>query len=209
MSTFDELKKTWNEAQPSSVEHSKIDNEAMFKMIKMKSKKQLKGPMHYFWGAMFLQIMLYAILCHIIIVYHDDIRILIMGIVGCLIYIPFTVTMVRKFRTLAIVKPDNQNESGASLRDYVSKQKEIIQEFYDFKTKYELFLIPFSAAIGVYLFFTIFIPGGITKYWGGALFTFVVTLGTTVLTILAENRKQFRKPISELQQIIDDFNREG
>jgi len=41
------------------------------------------------------------------------------------------------------------------------------------------------------------------------LFTFVVTLGTTVLTILAENRKQFRKPISELQQIIDDFNREG
>ena len=208
MSTFDELKKTWNESQPSSIENSKIDNEAMFKMIKMKSKKQLKAPMHYFWGAMVLHIMLYAILCHIIIVYHDDTRILIMGIAGCLIYIPFTVMMVRKFSNLAIIKPEKQNEPGASLKDYVSRQKEIIQEFYDFKTKYELFLIPISTAIGVYLFFAIFIPGGVTRYWGSALFTFIVTLGTTMLTILFENRKQFRKPISELQQIIDDFNRE-
>jgi Na+-transporting methylmalonyl-CoA/oxaloacetate decarboxylase beta subunit len=208
MSTFDELKKAWNELQPSSMEIGKMDNEALFKMIKMKSKKQLNGPMHYFWGAMVLHIILYAILCHIIIVYHDDTRIVIMGIAGCLMYIPFTVMMVRKFSSLAIVKPGKQNEPGSSLKEYVARQKEIIQEFYDFKMKYELFLIPISTAIGVYLFFTIFIPGGVTRYWGSALFTFVVTLGTTVLTILCENRKRFRKPISELQQIIDDFNRE-
>ncbi len=207
MSTFDALKKQWNEA-PAVADNKPLDNSELFSMIRKRSKKQINAPVRYFWGAMVLQIILYAILVHIIVRYNDDSRVVVIGLIACILHLPFTYLMVRKFSRLAIIKPVDLQNAGASLKDYVSRQKEIISEFYSFKKKYELFLIPVSTIIGIYLFFTIFFPGGIMAYWEVAVFLFFITLITSVLAILNENRKQFDKPLKELQQILDDFEQD-
>jgi hypothetical protein len=59
------------------------------------------------------------------------------------------------------------------------------------------------------LFFEIYFPGGVVRYWNEAMLTFIITLLISVLSILAENRKKFRKPLEELRLILEDFKQVG
>lgn len=206
MSTFDSLKETWKENYSSTDVKTVIDEASIKKIIKSRTKKQINAPIYYFWGQLALQIMLYAILCHIIIRFWLESNIVIPGVIGILLYLPFTIMLLSKFRKLAAIQPVMQSDTSASLKDFVSRQIETINAFFVFKKSYELFLVPVSTAIGVYLFFAIYFSGGILKYWDAALVTFLVTMFTTVFTLVAENRKRFRKPLNELQAIINDFN---
>jgi hypothetical protein len=77
--------------------------------------------------------------------------------------------------------------------------------FYRFKRRYELLLIPLSSAIGVWLVFLLYVPGGVAAYPSGAIVTFGITLLSCAIALAAENKESFDKPLTALRQILDEF----
>ena len=206
MSTFEELKKVWEANQESAEGYTPYDHKSLDSIIKSRTKKNMKKAMHYFWGVLFLQILVYALLSHVIIRYGGDTKTLFLGIGGILLHLPFTILLIKKFKRMAIVKPAQGN--SASLHQYVFQQHKLLRSFYTFKKRYEFLLVPLSTAIGVFLTFKLFVPGGVEGNPTGAILTFLITLLTMVASIRSENRKSFEEPLRELNQLLNEFQAE-
>jgi hypothetical protein len=160
MSTFEDLREIWKANQETVLVSKHYDRKTLDSIVKSRMKKNMKKSMHYFWGSLFLQILVYALLSHVIIRYGSDAETLIFGIAGILLFLPFTVVLMKKFKRMATVKPEDGN-SGKSLYRYVFQQHALLKAFYTFKKRYEFLLVPLSTGIGVFLTFKLFVPGGV------------------------------------------------
>jgi hypothetical protein len=123
-------------------------------------------------------------------------------------FLPFTIVLIKKFKGLASLKIQRSTSQENSLRDYVARQHALLSGFYKFKKRYELMLIPLSAAIGVVLVFRLYVPGPLSQHWTGMLITFILTMISCMLAIRSENRKSFREPLRELESVMDEFRQE-
>jgi hypothetical protein len=204
MSTFEELKTAWGANQGPTKVYKPYDQKTLDDIVKSRTKKNMKKSMHYFWGALVLQIIVYALLSHVIVKYGTDPEALFFGISGILLYVPFTIVLMKKFKQMAIVKPA-QGNSGSSLYKYVIQQHALLQSFYTFKKRYEFLLVPLSTGIGVFLTFKLFVPGGIEENPTGAIITFLITLFSMVASIRLENKKSFEQPLHDLNQLLNEF----
>ena len=72
--------------------------------------------------------------------------------------------------------------------------------------RYEIILIPLSAAVGVLLTFSLYMPGGASAHLFGAALTYVLTLISWYMAIRAENKKSFIQPLEQLNAILNDIN---
>lgn len=204
MSTFEELKRVWDTNQETTQGYKRYDHETLSGIVKSRTKKNMKKSMQYFWGALFLQILVYALLSHVVIKYGGDTKTLSFGIAGMLLYLPFTILLMKKFKQMAIIKPAHAN-SGRSLYQYVFQQHALLQSFYSFKKSYELLLIPLSTGIGVFLTFKLFVPGGVEENPTGAIITFLITLFSMIASVRLENKKSFELPLHEFSQLLNEF----
>jgi hypothetical protein len=66
-----------------------------------------------------------------------------------------------------------------------------------------------SSAIGVFLTFKLFVPGGVQENSTGAIITFAVTLISCILAIRSENRRNFAEPLYQLEKVMEEFEHEG
>ncbi len=207
MSTFEELKRVWDTNPETTQEYKHYDHETLGNIVKSRTKKNMKKIMQYFWGAFFLQIVVYALLSHVVIKYGGDTKTLSFGIAGMLLYLPFTILLMKKFKQMAIVKPAHAN-SGRSLYQYVFQQRALLQSFYNFKKSYELLLVPLSTGIGVFLTFKLFVPGGVEENPTGAIITFLITIFSMIASVRLENKKSFEQPLQEFNQLLNEFQAE-
>jgi hypothetical protein len=207
MSTFEELKKVWEADQETAKAYKSYDHKSLDNIVKSRMKKNMKKTMHYFWGAFFLQILVYALLSHVMLKYGGDIKTLFIGIAGVLLYLPFTILLMKKFKQMAVVKPVQSN-SGKSLYQYVLQQRTLLQSFYTFKKRYEFLLVPLSTGIGIFLTFKLFVPGGVEGNLTGAIITFLITILSMVASIRLENKKSFEQPLHDLNQLLNEFKAE-
>ena len=207
MSTFEELKKVWEANQETAEGYKRYDHATLVNIVKSRTKKNMKKSMHYFWGALFLQILVYALLSHVIVKYGGNTETLLFGIAAILLYLPFTILLMKKFKQMAIVKPA-QGNSGWSLYQYVFQQRALLQGFYTFKKRYEFLLIPLSTGIGVFLTFKLFVPGGVEENPTGATVTFLVSLFSMIMSIRLENKKSFEQPLQDLSRLLKEFQAE-
>jgi hypothetical protein len=203
MLTLDDLKKCWDEKKVDTIPLPTYDQASLEKIIKNRTQKHMKTSMHYFWGSLALQILVYALLSHVIIRNIGNVETVLFGLGGILLYIPFTIILLKKFKAMAVVRPEGN--SANSLYDYVRRQQSLLKSFYSFKRRYELVLIPLSTAIGTFLTFKLFVPGGMADHLTGALITFGSTLASCAWAIVSENRKSFEKPLAELGKILEEF----
>ncbi len=208
MSTFDELKKVWDENQRTVSVPQAYNYDTLEKIIRSRTKKHLNTAMQYFWAAFVLQIVVYALLSHVMIKYGSDMETLLFSMAGILLFLPFTIMLMKKFKQIAVTKLARGN-SGTSLYDYVRQQLTHLQNFYKFKRSYELVLIPLSTVIGIFLTFKLYVPGGAAEHLTGAIITFVISIISCGLAIRSENRKSFKQPLRQLNELIDEFKLEG
>ena len=204
MLTIEELKKAWEANREAVQDHKTYDHKSLENIVKSRTKKHMKKSMHYFWGAFFLQILVYALLSHVIIKYGKDIQTLLLGVGGVLLFLPFTIILMKKFKRMATIKMENHN-SGRSIYQYVSQQHSLLQSFYAFKKRYEIVLVPLATAIGVFLTFKLFVPGGVAENPTGALITFVISMISMLVSIRLENKKSFEEPLHELNDLLKEF----
>ncbi len=204
MSTLEELKEQWGKNRRTG--EKTYDKESFGKIIKARVKKHTNTPMKYFWASFALQILVYALLGHVIVKYFYNTAMVVLSVAGILLYIPFTVMLMKKFKEMAVTKLADHTSS--SVQQYVSRYHNLLQSFYRFKRRYELFLIPLSSIIGVWLVFTLYVPGGVMAHPSGAITTFAITLLSCVAAIWSENRKSFEEPLRQLKEVLDEFKSE-
>ena len=94
MLTIDQLKQKWGENQATSPIPGKLDNDSFHKIVKSRVKKHTNIAMQYFWASFTLQIIVYALLSHVILRYWGDSEIVYMAAAGILLFIPFTVILM-------------------------------------------------------------------------------------------------------------------
>lgn len=200
METLDELKKQWSNV---SIQPGTYTEVSMKKIVKSRVNNHLTTSMQYFWASFALQIVVYALLSHVIIKYINDLTIVVPGILGILLFTPFTIMLMKKFKRMAT---SNLNEVNASsINEYVSKQRELLESFFTFKKRYEIILIPLSAAVGVLLTFSLYVPGGARAHVIGALLTYALTLISCYMAIRSENKKSFVQPLEKLNAILNEY----
>ena len=171
MLTIDQLKENWGKAQAENSSTGSYDKDSFERIVRSRVRKHTNTAMQYFWASFVLQIIVYALLSHVIIRYWQDSDILYSAIAGFLLFIPFTVILMKRFKAIATTRPGIQSSGVAvenSLHHYISRRRGLLDSFYWFKKWYELLLIPFASAIGVFITFKLYIPGGVQEQIGRA-----------------------------------------
>jgi hypothetical protein len=198
--SIDEMKNAWMQ-QGSDTKGAGYDQASFEKLVRSRVKKHTGTAFKYFWAAFVLQIMVYAMLSHLIVKYWYDPLITLPGLAGIAIFIPFTAIMMRKFKSVG-----STNADPSSMSIYIERRRDLLESFYRFKKRYELILIPLATFIGTFLVFELYVPGGIWVYPKGALITFFVSLASCIIAIQAENKRNFEEPLAKLTMIVDELN---
>lgn len=206
MNTIEDMKNVWNENQGMVSLSGIYDRASLIKVFKSRVRKETVKSIKYFWTTLALQLTVYTLLGHVIVKYWSNPDILLLTICGVLLFLPFTWVLVGKLRS--IVKSTLNATNGASLRKYVLTHDSLMRQFYQFKKRYELFLLPQSCFIGVFITFKLYIPGGVSSNLTAAAMAFAITLLTCVITAVAENKKSFDDPLQNLQEILSEFKEE-
>ncbi|MDJ1506274.1 hypothetical protein [Xanthocytophaga agilis] len=200
MSTLDEFKKQWGHSFSESIPYDEL---AFQKVIKRRVNQHTKSSMQYFWASFALQILIYAMCGHLVIRYWFATPILLLSLTGILLYIPFTIMLLKKFKRFAGTSVLCKETS--SIHKYLLEKQSLLESFFRFKKRYELFLIPLISAIAMFLVFAIYVPGGVQSFPLGAAITYLITLLSCYLAIRAENRKSFVQPLAQIKAILSEY----
>lgn len=206
MRTLDDFKQTWNEKQNSASDKGDYSQETLGKIVRSRMRSHMNDSFRYFWASFVLQIIVYAMLSHVLVKYWGREEIILLSVTGILLYIPFTFVLVHKFKRMARLMSVHGNNQ--TLYDSILRQKTLLTGFYRFKKIYEIFLIPLSSAIGVLVIFELYIPGTISENLTAAVIVFLVTLASCFAAIISENNKSFKKPIGHLEELLDQYKNE-
>ena len=206
MSTLDDLKEKWCQSRTAftAPRPSAYTLESLHSLVRKRVKKQNNMIFRYFWSAFTLHNIVYALLGFVILKYGSDPIIFILSVAGLITLIPFTVFMMKRYKALAVGKLSR--DSNTSIYEYVSRQRNLLLDFFLFKKRYDMFLLPICSAIGVILTFELFFPGGIQEFIQEAFVVFALTMLSCVLVIATENQKSFIQPLNELQAILDEYS---
>lgn len=207
--TIEELGEKWVEKKIFTSSTSMNDPQSFEKVIKSRIRKHTGVAFQYFWASFVLQIIIYSLLCHVTIKYWSDSEVRIVALGAILLYLPFTIILMRKFKKLAILKISRDVDTVLSLYGNVAQQKVQLDQFYAFKKKYEALLIPLSSAAGVFIIYKLYVPGGIAGHWISSVIIFMAAIVSCFLVIRKENDRNFKKPIEQLQIILDEFSSES
>ncbi len=202
MKTFDELRLQWNEENKTPART--YEGDSLEQMVRKRVKKESGIAFQYFWASFALQLLVYALFSHVMIKYWRDPYVLVPSLINILLYIPFTTVLMRKFKRMATLG-GKANATG-TMSDYVVRHRDILSGFYRFKKVYEYLLIPLSAIIGTFVTFRIWVPGGVSEFPSAAAMILVITLVSCIVAIRDENRRNFEKPLMQLNAIIDELN---
>src|SRR5690554_5708193 len=147
MSTLDDLKEKWYGKRSTVPAPDTYTLESINNIVQARIKKQNKMIFHYFWSAFILHNITYGLLCFVIVKYGSDLVVFILGIAALITVIPFTVFMIKRYKALAVGKLNR--DCNASIYEYVSRQRNLLMDFFIFKKRYEIILLPICSAIGV------------------------------------------------------------
>src|SRR5690606_34616028 len=173
------------------------------RLVKSRVKKETDKAMQYFWSSFTLEIIVFALLCHVMLRYWNEGQLFIISILGILLHLPFTYMLMSKFKKMAVTKPlDN---SSSSLYRYVRTRYELLDSFYRFKRGYERFLIPISTLVGCYLVFEMYMPGEWGIYWNAFWIIIVITIISCAVVLRRENQQNFEEPLNQYKAILDEF----
>ena len=205
MKNLEDIKRNWKEGG-NHMNPGQLDKATWHSLLELRAKKQRNIGMQYFWASLTFQIIVYGFLVHVTVRYWQDTSVLLPNVLCILIYVPFTVVLMRKFKRMAMLWRNEEHISDMSIKEHIIEQHSLFTSFYRFKTKYEIVLVPLSSAIFVYVFFKLYLSGGVSAHPISSFLLFIVIVGACGMAILAENKRNFKMPIDQLEEILKDIN---
>ena len=202
MSTLDELKNEWN-AGAAPAGGARVDPAELGVLTQRRSTQHVNRAIRYFWTSFTFQLLVYAAFTHLFIRFWGGTVVQGLCLAGALLYLPFTIMLLRQFRRVA--RPSLPG-AAFSLQARIQQQYESLKTFYRFKQRYEYLLVPLSTALGVWFTFWLYVPGGVPHYPAGAALTYLLALLACGWAIRRENRTYFEQPLQELEDLLTEFS---
>ncbi len=205
MQNLEDIQKNWKGRVELS-ELNPLTKLAWQTLLVKRVNKQKNTSLKYFWASFVYQIIVYGLLSHVIVKHWEEILVWLPGVFCLLLYVPFTIVLMQKFKRMALLQSDDKSASDLSIKDYVHEQYRIITSFYRFKIRYEYFLVPLSSMVFVWILFKLYVPGGVMAYPKMSILLFIIVMGACAAAVLAENNRNFKKPIRQLEEVLKDIN---
>jgi hypothetical protein len=208
MATLDDLKKEWATAPRPAFPTPQVDRAELQLITHAQRARHVNRAMQYFWASLTLQLIVYALLSHVFIRCWGVLLVQGLCLAGGLLYLPFTLVLLRQFKQVAQPRPAH-SAANDSLQAQTQQQYDSLRTFYRFKRRYEYGLIPLSTALGVWLTFRLYVPGGVPHHPTGAALTYLLSLLACGWAIWRENHRHFEQPLRQLKALLADFRHEG
>jgi len=208
MAPNDGIEKVWKEGIAREADPAPVTGKDLQAIIASRVRKEFKTVSEFVWAAIVYQIILYSFLARTFIRHWGDVQIMLLCLAGGACYIPLTVALIRRIKTL--FRRPSSEAPGSPVPDVFRKvegEYARLADFFAFKKRMDWIGVPVSCAIIVLVTFTMFVKGGVEGNPLGGLVVFVVWVGLSVIAIHAENKKRFVAPLRQLELVLDDLKR--
>jgi hypothetical protein len=207
MAPNDGIENVWKEGKAREAEPVPLTGKDLQTIIASRVRKELKTVSEFVWAAIVYQIILYSFLAHTFVRYWGDMRIMLLCLAGGACYIPLTVALIRRIKTLYRRPSEAPGSAVPDVFRKVEGEYARLADFFAFKKRMDWIGVPVSCAIIVLVTFTLFVKGGVEGNPLGSLVVFAVWVGLSVIAIHAENKKRFISPLRHLELLLDDLKR--
>jgi hypothetical protein len=207
MAPSDELEIIWKEGKASEADPAPVIGEELEAIVSSRVKKELKTVSQFVWAAIVYQIVLYSFLTHTFIRHWGDMQIMLLCLAGGAFYIPLTVALIRRTRTLYRRPSEGPGSPVPDVFRKVEGEYARLADFFRFKKRIDWIGVPVSCAIIVFATFTLFVQGGIEGNPLASLVVFAVWVALSLIAIHAENKKRFISPLRHLELVLNDLKR--
>ena len=207
MATSNGIENVWKEGKAREADPAPLTGKDMQAIIASRVRKEFKTVSEFVWAAIVYQIILYSFLAHTFIRHWGDVQIMLLCLAGGACYIPLTVALIRRIKTLFGRSSEAPGSSVPDVFRKVEGEYARLADFFQFKKRMDWIGVPVSCAIIVLVTFTLFVKGGVEENPVGGLVVFGVWVGLSIIAIHAENKKRFISPLRHLELLLDDLKR--
>ena len=205
MALSNEIENVWKEGKVREAGLAPLTGKDLRTIISSRVRKEFKTVSQFVWAALVYQNILYAFLTHTLIRHWGDIQIMLLCLAGGALYIPLTVALLRRVRTLYRRPSEAPGSPVPDVFHKVEGEYARLADFFQFKKRMDWIGVPVSCAIIVLVTFTLFVEGGAKGNPLAAFAFFALWVGMSLIAIRAENRKRFISPLRNLEQVLDDL----
>ena len=207
MSPGDEIENVWKKGKALEADLAPVTGKDLQANISSRVKKELKIVSQFVWAAIAYQIILYSFLMHTLVRHWGDSHIMLLCVAGAAFYVPLTVALIRRVRTLFCRPSEVHGSPVPDVLHKVEGEYARLADFFRFKKRMDWIGVPVSCAIIVLVTFTLFVEGGIERNPLASLAVFAVWVGLSLIAIHAENKKRFISPLRRLELVLNDLKR--
>jgi len=204
METFDEVKNLWQQHTDKATGPALI-NKDIEDVIKSRIKKERNAIAGYFWLSFSFQILIYSFSSYLLIKYWGNTQIVLLTAAGVLFYIPLTIILMQKFKTM--FKPVAANDRD--IRSNVSHQHKYLSQFFTFKKRFDVASIPLNSVILTGVLFELYVPGGVQAHSLAATLAGLALILMYAVAAWLENKKHFIAPLKRFSFILADIDKIG
>jgi hypothetical protein len=207
MAPNDVIENVWKEGKAREADPAPLTGKDLQAIISSRVRKEFKTVSEFVWAVIVYQIILYSFLTHTFIRHWGDVQIMLLCLAGGACYIPLTVALIRRIKTLFGCPLEAPGSRVPDVFRKVEGEYARLADFFQFKKRMDWIGVPVSCAIIVLVTFTLFVKGGIGGNPLGGLVVFAVWVGLSLIAIHAENKKRFISPLRQLELVLDDLKR--
>ena len=204
MTPNNEIENVWKKCKAREAAPAPMTETDLQAIISSRVRKELKTVSQFVWAAIVYQIILYSFLAHTLVRHWGDRQIMLLCFAAGAFYIPLTIALVRRVRTLFGCFTGKPGSPVPDVFLKVESEYTRLADFFQFKKRMDWIGVPVSCAIIVLVTFTLFVRGGVQANPVAGLALFALWVGMSLIAIHAENRKRFISPLRHLKQILDD-----
>lgn len=205
MARSNEIENVWKEGKAREADPASVTRKDLQAIISSRVRKQLQTVSQFVWAAIAYQIILYSFLAHTLVRHWGDMQIMLLCLAGGAFYIPVTVALIRRVRTLYCRPSEAPGSSVPDVFHKVEGEYARLADFFQFKKRMDWIGVPVSCAIIVLVTFTLFVAGGVEGNPLASLTFFALWVGMSLMAIHVENKKRFISPLRNLEQVLDDL----
>jgi hypothetical protein len=201
------IENVWKEGKAREAETAPLTGKDLQAIIASRVRKEIKTVSEFVWAAIVYQIILYSFLAHTFIRHWGDMQIMLLCLAGGACYIPLTVALIRRIKTLFRRPSEAPGSAVPDVFRKVEGDYARLADFFQFKKRMDWIGVPVSCAIIVLVTFTLFVKGGIGGNPLASIVVFAAWVGLSMIAIQAENKKRFVAPLRHLELVLDDLKR--
>ncbi len=202
METFDDIKKSWDNEQykaPNPLTKASVDS-----IILSRIRSEKKTLIEYFWSSLIYQNLIYGFGTYFVIKYWNDLQFVLPMLSVMIIYIPFTLFMIIRFKGM-LNSEAVKNSNQLSALVFVANLHTQLRAFYALKRKFDWVTVPLCCMVFVIIIFKVFVGSAAQVNLQTAIILFFAWFAMFMIAIHFENQKRFKKPLLKMELILMDL----